>query len=35
MVTALDDQIYRLEQALIDKGMWNNTVFVFYSDVSY
>ena len=35
MVTALDDQILRLVNALKQYGFWNNTVFVFYSDVRF
>ena len=35
MITALDDQIQRLVNALKLYGFWNNTVFVFYSDVRF
>ena len=34
MITALDEQVGRLKSALVDRKMWDNTAFVFYSDVS-
>ncbi|XP_076811280.1 arylsulfatase B-like isoform X1 [Clavelina lepadiformis] len=32
MITALDEQVGGLKSALVDREMWDNTVFVFYSD---
>ena len=32
MVTATDDLVGQIKDALVAKGMWDNTVFIFASD---